>query len=216
MKPEGQFTTGLWEAIQDIYTDLLAHPFVNQLAKGSLAHGSFAHYLSQDILYISDDNVALENLSGRADLEAEKQFFSDMANEGLAIERELHDYFLEHFDVKEAEIKSPVIDAYTNFLLTHSLKSSCPVAAAALLPCFWVYNMVGNHVVSNAVENNVYKKWIDTYSGDDFGDYIKTFIHIVEGMAKDASEAEKKQMREAFITATKFELSFFEEAVNCK
>lgn len=213
MNPEGPFTSSLWEAIQAIYDDLINHPFVNRLAKGTLAHSSFAHYLSQDILYIRDDSVALEKLSEKAVLASEKHFFKVLASYGISIERELHNFYLKHFMVAEAKEKSPVIKNYTDFLLDHSAKSSYGIAAAALLPCYWIYYVIGKHMVANTAANNSYQKWIDTYKGDEFGNYTKTFIQIVERLAKNATDTEKKQMCEAFVTATDLELCFFEESI---
>jgi len=212
MKPEGQFTESLWESIQNIYLDLLRNPFVKHLAEGTLPHKCFAHYLSQDILYIRDDSKALENLSKRAENPSEQSFFMSLANDGIAIEQELHNHFLKAFDVKKAKLKSPVIKEYTHFLIEHSQNSSYKIAATALLPCFWVYNSVGKYILEHAAENNAYQKWIDTYRGGEYEAFTKSFIQIVENLSNSADVNEKKLMQEAFIQAAKFELKFFEES----
>lgn len=213
INPEGPFSNRLWEAIQSIYKELINHPFVNKLAEGTLAPSSFAHYLSQDILYISEDAKALEKLSEKAILDTDKHFFKALANDGIAVEQELHKHFLKHFKLVEARDKSPIIQNYTTFLLQHSEKSSYCIAAAALLPCYWIYYMLGEYIVSNALENNRYQKWIDTYQGNEFRYYTKTYIQIVERLAKTASDIEKEQMQIAYIEAVNFELSFFNEAI---
>ena len=213
MKPEGDFTNSLWESIKPVYRNLIRHPFVIQLANGTLPHQCFAHYLAQDILYIKDDSIALEKLSKKAKTAYEQTFFKSLANDGLAIERELHDYFLKYFNVSEAQNKSFVIEKYTHFLNAHAEKSPYYIAAAALLPCFWVYNKVGKHIVKHAVKHNVYQKWIGTYQGEEYEIYTRKFIQIVERLANDLTENKKAQMRQAFVKSTKFELSFFEEAV---
>ncbi|MBE9469152.1 MAG: TenA family protein [Bacteroidetes bacterium] len=214
MKPQGEFTSYLWESIQTIYSDLIKHPFVNQLAKGTLPQKHFAHYLSQDILYISDDSKAFENLSKKATEPVEQEFFMSMAIDAIAIEQNLHNYFLKSFNVLEATIKSPAIEEYSRFLIEHSEKSTYRIAAAALLPCFWVYNSLGKYIIANAVENNAYQKWIDTYKGGEYEDYTKFFIQIVERIATTANENEKNQMQKAFAQATMFELNFFEESIS--
>jgi len=213
INPEGEFTISLWDAIQPIYNDIIRHPFVNKLAEGTLEYSCFAHYLSQDILYLRDDAKAFEELSKKATEPTEKTFFMSLANDGIAIEQELHNHFLKHFKVVEAKKKSPVIQKYTDFLREHSDKSSYNIAAAALLPCYWIYDMLGKHIVSNAKGNNIYQKWIDTYQGDEFTNYTKTYIQIVERLAQTALNIEKKQMQEAFVKATNFELNFFNEAI---
>lgn len=209
----GAFTNQLWESIQDIYAKLVAHPFINQLALGMLAYNCFAHYLSQDVLYIKDDAVALHNLTKKTTSDDEKQFFEDMSNDGIAIEQELHRFFLNHFKVNKAKEKSPVVAAYTRFLINHSENSSYGIAAAALLPCYWIYYEIGQYIIANAVENNPYQKWIDTYRGDEYVIYTEKFIQIVENLSKNANNSEKQQMQEAFISATNFELNFFDEAM---
>jgi len=216
MKPKGEFTCYLWESIQAIYNEIITHTFVELLADGTLPKPCFAHYLSQDILYIHDDSKAFEHLSKRATATTEQAFFKTLAKEGIAMEHELHTHFLKFFTIRKAKKKSPVIKAYTHFLIEHSLKSPYNVAAAALLPCFWVYNSVGKHLISFAEENNVYQKWIDTYQGGEYEEYTKSFIQIVERLAATASEEEKEHMREAFVQATLFELYFFEESMSKK
>jgi thiaminase/transcriptional activator TenA len=214
MKPEGKFTSYLWESIQAIYIDLIKHPFVIQLAKGTLPQQYFAHYLSQDILYIRDDSKALENLSKKATKPAEQAFFMSLAIDGIAIEQELHNHFLKSFNISEAKTKSPAIEEYSRFLIEHSKKSTYHIAAAALLPCFWVYNSIGKHILAHAAKNNAYQKWIDTYQGDEYEDYTKSFIQIVERLAITANENEKKRMQKVFAQATMFELNFFEESIS--
>jgi len=214
MKPEGEFTRSLWEAVQSIYTALINHPFVDQLAEGTLPPQCFAHYLSQDILYIRDDSYALGKLSLKAPTASDQEFFKSLASDGILIEQELHHYYLKFFNVEEAKMKSPVIDRYTHFLIAHSEESSYRIAATAFLPCFWVYNEVGKHIVTHTVKNNVYQKWIDTYQGDEYEVYTKNFIQLVERLAEKATEYEKKIMLEAFVQAAGFELSFFDESIS--
>jgi thiaminase/transcriptional activator TenA len=213
MNPKEDFTQNLWKNVLGIYTDLIQHPFVTQLAEGTLPHHCFAHYLSQDILYIRDDSKALKKLSEKAPTKYEKDFFKSLATDGIAIEEELHTYFLKYFKVAETKTKSSIIDKYTHFLMTHAEKSSYNIAAAALLPCFWIYNKVGKHIVSKSTKNNTYQKWIDTYQSDEFDTYTTAFIQIIDRLADKASENEKKLMGEAFIESTNYELRFFEESI---
>ncbi len=214
MNSDMRFKDELWNAVELIYADICLHPFVNQLANGTLSSKNFAHYLAQDILYIRDDSIALKKMSERATNALERKFFKDLAKDGISIEQELHNTFLKYFKLTEAKRKSPVIESYTSFLLEHVENSSYCVAAAALLPCFWVYNEVGKYIIANAVANNTYQKWIETYKSDEFGNYVTKFIQIVEHLANNATNIEKKQMREAFVQATRFEFNFFEESIS--
>lgn len=213
MMPKGKFTSGLWKSIETVYEELINHPFVTMLAKGTLPRDSFTHYLSQDVLYLKDDAVAFINLSKRVDNASEKEFFKLMADDTIVLEQDLQAHFLRHFDVVEAKSKSPAIEAYTRFLLHHATLSDYKVAAAALLPCFWVYSSVGKAIVKQSAHNNIYQRWIDTYKGGEYVEYTNRFIEIVEAYGNEATEDERKLMQEAFVESTQFELAFFEESL---
>ena len=215
MKAAGKYTEKMWDAVASIYAATISHPFVVQLAKGTLDKNKFAHFLSQDILYLKDDNLALDLLAQKAPNASEKQFFQLLAKDGLDIERALHNEFLTYFDIKEAKDKSPVIERYTCFLLNHSKHSAFAIAAAALLPCFWVYGSVGNHILAIAeADGNAYQMWIDTYHSDAYAQYTQRFIDIVERLASGADEELRQEMLKAFIISTQYEFDFFEEAMN--
>ncbi|MCG8550569.1 MAG: TenA family protein [Desulfobacterales bacterium] len=213
MKAAGKYTQKMWDAVASIYADTISHPFIVQLAKGTLDKNNFAHFLSQDILYLKDDNLALNLLAGKAPSESEKQFFQRLAKDGLDIEKALHNEFLKYFDIEEAEEKSPVIEKYTSFLLGHSKNSVFALAAAALLPCFWVFNSVGNHILTIAEADNKYQMWIDTYHSDAYEQYTQRFIDIVERQASGADEELHQEMLKAFTRSAQYELDFFEEAM---
>ena len=213
MKAAGKYTQKMWDAVASIYEDTITHPFVVQLAKGTLDKNNFAHFLSQDILYLKDDNLALDLVAEKAPSESEKQFFQMLAKDGLDIEKALHNEFLKYFDIEEAQEKSPAIEKYTSFLLNHSENSVFALAAAALLPCFWVYSSVGNHILTIAEADNEYQMWIDTYHSEEYEQYTQRFIDIVERLASGADEELHHEMLKAFTRSTQYELDFFEEVM---
>jgi len=212
MDAAGEFTASLWHLVEDIYKEIIDHPFVRQLAEGTLPLHSFAHYLSQDILYLRDDSLAFEKLAEKAPSIYEYDFFKKLASDGIAFEQDLQNYFLDFFKVDKAKTKSPVIYTYTSFLFNHVRESSYSVAAAALLPCFWIYNKMGNLLLAQSANNNVYQKWIDTYESAEYEAYTRSFIKIVEDLSINLSYDQKALMKQAFIEATKLELAFFEES----
>ncbi len=212
VKPLGMFSEKLWESIRPVYHILIRHPFIKGLANGNLPGSCFEHYLAQDILYIQDDSKALEILADKAPNELEKSFLIKLANDGYDIERALHRDYLTHFNVQETNQKSIAIATYTSFLLKVVKQASYPLGAAALLPCFWVYHSVGKHIVKTAVEDNPYKKWIETYEGNEYEGYVARFVEIVEELGSTAPEAVQDLMIQSFERATNFELQFFEEA----
>lgn len=206
------FTGKLWKTIQPVFEQITNCEFVKRLIDGTLPHNWFAHYLSQDALYIIDDSKALAFTAAKAENPDEMYFFLKLAKDGLDIERELHKNFIQKLKIPVAKEKSPAFKAYTDFLLDHAYHSSYPVAVSALLPCFWVYYKVGDHIFKNAFSDNPYKKWIDTYSGEEYSNYTEKFIQITERHGQKADSFIQEQMELVFIEGTKHELRVFEEA----
>jgi len=209
MKAAGPFTRMLWDNILPVYEEITGCPFVTRLAEGTLPLPWFAEYISQDALYLVDDSRALAITAAKAERKDELYFFLQLAKDGLDIERSLQEEFFSLYNIKEAERKLPVTEAYTSFLLHHAYNSTYAVAVAALLPCFWVYNETGNQIIQNSVAGNPYQKWIDTYSGELYEDYTRSFIDITERLGQTASPEVRSLMQKAFTEGTKYELAFF-------
>ncbi|MGQ9620714.1 MAG: TenA family protein [Bacteroidales bacterium] len=212
MEAAGLFTKKMWEHIQSVYMEIINCRFVRGLAEGTLSMKCFAHYLSQDILYLIDDTRALAVMAARSENPDEIRFFLQLARDGLDIEHNLHDDFLNYFNISEATEKSPAFKAYADFLLDNAFNSDYSVAVAALLPCFWVYYETGRYILKNSVNNNPYKKWIDTYSDTEYQQYTKHFIEITENLGQKSSPGIQEKMIRTFTEGAKHELKVFEEA----
>lgn len=208
----GDFIKEMWENTEETYRSIINSEFVTGLASGKLAEESFKHYLSQDIIYIKNDAIALEELSKRATNANEKDFFIRMSKDCIEIENILHGEFLNYFNAQKAKEQSPAFLKYSDFLLNQVNNAPYPVAVAALLPCFWVYGKVGQHILNIQSPNNKYQKFIDTYAGDEYNEYTSEFIDITELQGKNADNLIQKEMINAFKIGSYHEFSVFEEA----
>lgn len=214
MKPAGDFTRQIWDRSFDIYNDIITSKFVIGLAEGSLAEESFKHYLSQDILYIHNDSIALKILSERAMDKKEKDFFLKMSHDCIEIENILHNEFLDYFKTSKAKYQSPAFSAYSKHILKKANTANYSVAVAALLPCFWVYGKVGLHILEIQEPNNKYQKFIDTYSGEEYNVYTREFINITEKLGRKADSSLKEEIIDAFTTSSRHEFLVFEESLH--
>ncbi|MCF7828885.1 MAG: TenA family protein, partial [Candidatus Marinimicrobia bacterium] len=158
------FTDSLWAEIEDIYQSILEHPFITELTRGELDLEIFKFYLQQDALYLEDFSRALAITGARAEEPKELQQFIEFAQGAIVTERALHESYFEQYDVDATGPKSPSCFNYTNFLIATASTGSYPESVAALLPCFWIYREVGNYIYKQAVDDNPYQDWIDTYS----------------------------------------------------
>ncbi|MDR2040662.1 MAG: TenA family protein [Bacteroidales bacterium] len=212
MHPKGTFTSNLWQSIDGIYQQITHSIFFVQLANGKLSKTAFAHYLSQDILYLHKDYEALEILSDKAPDTTSATLLQTLADDAIGNEKILHDEYLGFYNVPEAKELSPAFKAYCDFLLYQVHHSSFETAAAALLPCFWIYSCSGQLLLEKQTPDNPYQKFILTYAEGTYTILTEQFIEMVEDIGKGVSLPEQKMMTDAFIQSAQFELSIFEES----
>ena len=209
------FTGGLWHSTLPVYEEILRHPFIRELADGSLDRERFLFYMKQDALYLRDFSRALALTGSRLpDVDA-AQAFMGFAHGVFTVERQLHEsYFQEYGESLDAEA-APACFAYTRFLLAAATTETHSVAAAALLPCFWVYREVGNEIVrraSTGLGANPYARWIEMYSGEGYDESVTRAIEVVETLGQEAQEPERVAMQRAFERSARLEWMFWDSA----
>ncbi|GIV60890.1 MAG: aminopyrimidine aminohydrolase [Rhodothermaceae bacterium] len=206
------FTDRLWKRIEPIYEATLAHPFIRELTDGTLPRDTFLFYLKQDTLYLSDFTRALALAGARAADNAHMQSFLEFAVGAIAVERQLHEDFYAKYDTQLDVVKAPACFTYTHFLLSKALLGSYAGLIGAVLPCFWIYREVGMAIYRRAAPDNPYRAWIDTYAGEAFNRSVERAIEIADEVAGAASEAQRKEMEEAFVHSTLLEWMFWDSA----
>ena len=137
-----------WEAALPVYRKILGHPFVGALADGTLPAERFRHYIRQDALYLDGYARRLAHVASRLTRREHTEAFLHFALDGIDVERALHAQFLAG-DAPTREEISPACLLYTS-LLDAQATAPVEVEAAALLPCFVVYQRVGEAILARA------------------------------------------------------------------
>lgn len=200
------------EASQNILEKIYHHPFVMELMAGTLSQEVFVHYIRQDAYYLSIYKKVLAEIGIRCHETADTDFFLQSATGIIAVEHELHQYFLS--SAKGDFCVSPTTELYTSYLSRMVHTESLEVALAAVLPCFTVYKDVGDYILkhqSNST-NNPYQSWIQTYGGEDFALAVEKAVTIAEKYAQKTDAETLQRMSEAYITAAKMEWMFWDSA----
>ncbi len=88
------------------------------------------------------------------------------------------------------------------------------MAAAGVLPCFWIYQDVGDHLLSQAgsLDAHTYGDWIGMYSDEEFAASVGRAKAIVDRCAEGADDATVERMHEAYSTAARYEWMFWDAA----
>lgn len=206
------FSKLAWTTIEPIYNSIIEHPFNVELAKGTLAKEKFQFYIKQDSLYLIDFARALAVSASRATTPDDLVLLIDFSKGAIIAERELHEFYLDFYGIRLDVEKAPGCFTYTHFLISTATNASYEESIAALLPCFWIYQAVGQHIHNNAITDNPYQKWIDTYAGESFKEVVQSAIQLTDRVAEDLNEKQLKKMMEAFVLSTKLEWMFWDSA----
>ena len=209
------FTDDLWKQIGPIYDAILAHPFLNQMADGTLSRDRFVFYMKQDALYLQEFAKCLAIAGAKAPDTEQLLFFVNSAHTCTVVERALHESYFKDFGVTLDVGRAPSNFAYSSYLLATASNASYRTAIAALLPCFWIYREVGEDLVQRAsagLSRNPYAKWIETYSSEEFSASVNKAIGFVDLAAAEANDIERAEMAQAFDYASRMEWAFWDAA----
>lgn len=205
------FGATAWERIAVIREQIDRLPLLTGLEDGSLPGHVFAHYLAQDALYLNDYSKALAVCSSQADSLDEQVFWATRAQNALMVETELHASHVRDID---AVTISPTCAAYTSYLLSVSTRGCYAELAAAILPCFWIYQDVGDRLYERVghLEGHPYGDWIATYANPGFAKATAEARTITDRLAAAADEATVDRMHAAFYRASQYEWMFWDAA----
>ena len=210
------FTDAMWAEIEPIFEAILALPFNRELAAGTLRRDRFLFYMIQDAHYLGAFARALATAAAKADRPEAQVKLAGSAKDAILVERALHEGFFREFGVSAGQFAatppSPTCSGYSDFLLATSYRHPFAVAVAALLPCFQIYYEVGKRLHAVAAPENPYRRWIDTYQDEAFGDSVREVLALVDAAHEAASAGERAAMREGYLKATRYEWMFWDSA----
>ena len=208
--PARRFTAVAWARAADVREAIDTHPFLRGLRDGTLPSATFLGYLAQDAHYLLGYARALAMCAAQATDTDDISFWGSAAHDAIEVERTLHEGRILDLDAVEP---SPTGIAYVNFLLSTAVRGDYPVLAAALLPCFWIYEDVGRRLKDGVeLSGHPYADWISTYGDPDFALASARVRQIVDTCAENSSPSVVSAMHNAFVTAARYEWMFWDAA----
>ena len=176
----------LREENRAVWSGYVDHPFVRQLADGSLPEACFRHYLKQDYLFL----IQFARAYALAAYKSETLFDIRQAAAGLSaivdMEMQLHIDYCGRWGIAAADLadepEATETMAYTRYVLEKGLSGDLLDLHVALAPCIIGYAEIAAAIVSSPAtqrDANPYRKWIDMYAGEDY---------------RDAADAERQQL----------------------
>jgi thiaminase/transcriptional activator TenA len=181
---------------------------------GSLPREAFRFYVVQDALYLTEFARALAVCGARAPDEEAVRMFCEHAAGAIAVERQLHESFFRDFGISEGEVRgmemAPTTLAYTSYLLAVAYGGSFPEALGAVLPCYWIYQEVGRHLLERGSPDPQYRRWIETYGGEEYGKVVEAVLELTDRVGEGLTEAETAPVLRHFRTTARYEWMFWD------
>lgn len=212
--PDSQpWSTQAWQAGEKAYNAILRLPFVTELAAGTLPREAFLRYISQDRLYLAQYSRVLAHIASRTADPAIRDAFLAFAAHGVAVEQSLHESFIAGNEALLAAEMSPACLFYTSLLKSTAAFEPLEVEAAAILPCFWIYQQVGEWITANyRPDGNPYAAWIETYADPAFKASTERAIALCDRLAADASPSTRRRMTDIYRQCSRMEWLFWHSA----
>lgn len=215
-KSEGQkmFTEKIRKKAEPVWQKSMLHPFIMDLQNGTLSKESFRFYLIQDYFYLNAfreiHQLAAQNTD---DPEIKNIFLKNIA--GIeSSEISVRNTFFKELRITEEEINQTEVAPNTYHYISHMYKEanseSVGRTVAALLPCYWLYQEIGEALISKGSPDPLYQRWIETYESEGYKETVDAQKYIMNKLAHKASENEREQMEQAFFISSYEELYFWE------
>ena len=217
--PQGKqnelWSTKVRKEVDDIIEKIKHLPFITKMMDGTLSLEHFGKYIGQDIFYCEEYSISLKILSQRllSLSEGYQKTFEKFSNSCLKVVNILkEDYFIK-FNLKEEKEMSKICEKYVNFERNNAENGSIAEGLAACLACYWVYDEIGRYMYANQTKGeNIYKIWMDDYSGGP-SKSLEKYLQICNEIS-EKDENIKDQMTKIYKEAVQMEYDFWEDA--CK
>lgn len=215
--------TTVCDALRDncrpIWDELHTHPFVAEMAAGTLPERKFAFYIGQNILFLRELARAMALGVAKADDEETMRNFaaivSNIVDFELPKNRELLATVREMEPTASEEVEmAPATLAYTRHLLTVAYEGRAADIMASLTPCAWSYGEIGKERLPDAPDHPVYRDWIEFFGGREYWDTLDEIKDKLEGLCDGLGDAAMARIHVIFQTSSRLERSFWDMAYN--
>ena len=212
-----RFSAELRQQSESIWQAIDGHPFLRELAAGTLPLNRFTYFILQDYVYLIDFAQVLCLGGARAPIIEILELFCRHALGAVEVERSFHASFGKTLGLSRKQLdavpRGPRTQAYIDHLQSVARGGSLAELVAAVLPCYWIYGETGKRLFKNRpAKPKIYRQWIETYASDAFWQPVREQIRLMDFLGAAASPAEKKRMLKLFILSSRYEYWFWEQA----
>ena len=196
------------------------HPFLEQLANGTLPEVCFRRFLTQDYLFLIHFSRAYALLAAKSvRLNDIKDALAGLKS--ITEEMPLHVGYCAKWGISEKDLENEIeatqTIAYTRFVLDIGQIGDRLDLMAALMPCVAGYAEIGMRLASSkntVFDGNPYAEWIKNYESEEYYQGVQASIHMLNRLGgEDDSVTRFERLADIFTTATRLEIEFWQMAL---
>lgn len=203
------------------WQDYVDHPFLQQLAAGTLPKPAFQRYLTQDYLFLIHFARAYALLVSKLRTLPEMRTATASLN-AIVAELPLHVAYCTSWGLDEeqmaAQAEAPETMNYTRYVLDIGYSGDALDLLAALLPCVAGYAEIGLgllHSPDTVMAGNPYASWIRNYGDEGYLTGVQSAIQLLENVGQQrGAESRFAELSQIFTTATQLESAFWQMGLN--
>ena len=200
------------DRLTPLWHQMLQHRFLTQTRDGTIADATFATWMKQDYLFVEAAVPMMGVLiakAPRAHREPLTQAVSALYDE------------LELFRERAAAVGVALGDdapsftchAYIQYLMATAYQATYAEAFAVLYTAEKAYHESWNVVADGLDADSPWQPFVDNWAGEDFAAYVDFLEGALNELAGAAGEAERARMAEHVEMTTRYEIAFWEMAV---
>jgi thiaminase (transcriptional activator TenA) len=214
------FSASLRAQCDRIWAGLHAHPFLGELARGTLPLDRFRFFIEQDLLFLPAFARCMAMGAAKSTSEAELEFFTRQSDGIIRLEIPSNRRLLAQVIGLGAEDRggslgmAPANVAYTSFLLATAAAGGPLEITAAILPCSWSYIEIARGLKDELTAHPVYSGWVGFYLEDEEADLVQNMRDTFDDLTREGavSDDKRRQLAEIFKMSSRLEGMFWEMA----
>lgn len=168
------------------------HPFVKGIVDGTLPIKRFKYYMMQDAYYLKHYTKVLALAALKAKSNEDIHYYLESARFINEAELELHRTVFQELDVTDYEIENfqpaPAAYNYVTHMYNAAHNGDVAEAFAAMFPCPWLYQEIGDKYRDAKPGVKLYADWIAMYSAPEFKESIEVKKAMMDRYAHEQPE----------------------------
>jgi thiaminase (transcriptional activator TenA) len=199
---------GIWQALHD-------HPFVREVAAGTLPPEKFRFYLEQNLQYLPEYARAIAIGASKAGSLAEMSSFAASLTNIVENEIPENQAWLDRIvelgaeNAGGADAMAPANVAYTSYLVSVAYVGGPLEVMTALMPCAWSYGDIARSF-DEVADHPVYSTWVEFFRSDRYAGIVEEMRAQLEELAADTTPAQRRRLSEIFRMGARLEWGFWD------